>query len=171
MKKILFVCTGNYYRSRFAECYFWFLSDMFGIKLEADSRGFEISLADGLAKKLGEIHPMTKHEIRSFKYLDSEKENWGSRETYTSKIIKNRKQIALSDFESFDIVIALNKKEHEKYIIDMSIDESVKKKIIMWDIDDVIFDLAPTKCFNSIKIKCEELFMKLYNEEIINGTI
>lgn len=38
--QILFLCTGNYYRSRFAEIYFNFSAAKFGIPASAFSRGF-----------------------------------------------------------------------------------------------------------------------------------
>lgn len=40
---VLFLCTGNYYRSRFAECLFRHLSKSYGLDWCADSRGlFEV---------------------------------------------------------------------------------------------------------------------------------
>ncbi|MEM9187375.1 MAG: low molecular weight phosphatase family protein [Planctomycetota bacterium] len=42
MPKLLFLCTGNYYRSRFAEFYFRHLASKRGIAWEVDSRGLEL---------------------------------------------------------------------------------------------------------------------------------
>ncbi len=42
MKKILFLCTGNYYRSRFAEKLFNNLATQKNLDWEADSRGLAI---------------------------------------------------------------------------------------------------------------------------------
>jgi len=39
----LFLCTGNYYRSRFAECYFRHLSAKYQLPWLADSRGLQIA--------------------------------------------------------------------------------------------------------------------------------
>jgi protein-tyrosine phosphatase len=41
--KLLFLCTGNYYRSRFAEMYFRHLANQHGLDWTADSRGLRIS--------------------------------------------------------------------------------------------------------------------------------
>ncbi len=42
-KKLLFLCTGNYYRSRFAEMYFRHLAVQHGLDWSVDSRGLRIS--------------------------------------------------------------------------------------------------------------------------------
>ena len=44
---VLFVCTGNYYRSRFAEAVFNHLADKRGLPLRAVSRGLMAHLAPG----------------------------------------------------------------------------------------------------------------------------
>src|SRR5690349_3085772 len=42
MKRVLFICTGNYYRSRFAELLFEMLARKRGIAWEATSRGTSV---------------------------------------------------------------------------------------------------------------------------------
>ncbi|MBE9053725.1 low molecular weight phosphatase family protein [Nostocales cyanobacterium LEGE 11386] len=42
MNKILFLCTGNYYRSRFAEHLFNWLANKQGLDWQADSRGLAL---------------------------------------------------------------------------------------------------------------------------------
>jgi len=42
MNKILFLCTGNYYRSRFAEHLFNWLAVKQGLDWQADSRGLAL---------------------------------------------------------------------------------------------------------------------------------
>lgn len=41
--RILFLCTGNYYRSRFAELYFNHLAERTGANWRADSRGLNLT--------------------------------------------------------------------------------------------------------------------------------
>jgi low molecular weight protein-tyrosine phosphatase len=41
MKTILFLCTGNYYRSRYAEILFNWLAQQSGLAWQADSRGLD----------------------------------------------------------------------------------------------------------------------------------
>lgn len=42
MHRLLFVCTGNYYRSRFAEIYFQHLAKTHGLESSVWSRGLEL---------------------------------------------------------------------------------------------------------------------------------
>ena len=42
MKQVLFLCTGNYYRSRFAETYFNWHADRRGLSWRAESRGLAL---------------------------------------------------------------------------------------------------------------------------------
>ena len=44
MREILFLCTGNYYRSRFAEVLFNHLARESGVKAHAASRGLRVEL-------------------------------------------------------------------------------------------------------------------------------
>ncbi len=57
MKKILFLCTGNYYRSRFAEQLFNHLAIKRGLDWEANSRA--LALEKG-TKNVGAISWLTK---------------------------------------------------------------------------------------------------------------
>src|SRR5262245_15125869 len=44
IKTVLFLCTGNYYRSRFAELYFNALASDQGLPLRAESRGLRLNV-------------------------------------------------------------------------------------------------------------------------------
>jgi protein-tyrosine phosphatase len=56
MREVLFICTGNYYRSRFAEAWFNFHAELRGVAWRAFSRGLATHLVDGC----GEISPHTR---------------------------------------------------------------------------------------------------------------
>ncbi len=47
MREVLFICTGNYYRSRFAEAVFNHVARRDGLPWRAFSRGLAIHLAEG----------------------------------------------------------------------------------------------------------------------------
>ncbi len=51
-QKVLFICTGNYYRSRFAEMLFNAQAEKIGLRWKADSRGIEPSIYN-----IGPIYP------------------------------------------------------------------------------------------------------------------
>ena len=58
MNEILFICTGNYYRSRFAEAVFNHAAIRRGLAWRAFSRGLAIHLVDG------DLSPFTEHALR-----------------------------------------------------------------------------------------------------------
>ncbi len=45
-QQVLFLCTGNYYRSRFAEIYFNWLADQRGLLWIAESRGLALNVCN-----------------------------------------------------------------------------------------------------------------------------
>lgn len=58
-KRILFLCTGNYYRSRFAEIFFNVQAQSRGLVWMADSRG--------LAIDAGNYGPISRHTMQRLK--------------------------------------------------------------------------------------------------------
>src|SRR5258706_16387594 len=59
-KTVLFLCTGNYYRSRFAELYFNALAVPHALAWRADSRGLQIHPGNP-----GPISSFTVHWLRT----------------------------------------------------------------------------------------------------------
>ncbi|MCA1995215.1 MAG: low molecular weight phosphatase family protein, partial [Coleofasciculus sp. S288] len=57
MNTVLFLCTGNYYRSRFAECLFNALVSKQGLNWMASSRGL------ALERGVNNIGPISKHAL------------------------------------------------------------------------------------------------------------
>lgn len=58
MKEILFICSGNYYRSRFAEAVFNHAASRRGLGWRAFSRGLAIHLVEG------DLSPWTEFALR-----------------------------------------------------------------------------------------------------------
>ncbi len=58
MKEILFICSGNYYRSRFAEAVFNHAAAARGVPWRAFSRGLAIHLVEG------DLSPWAEHALR-----------------------------------------------------------------------------------------------------------
>ncbi len=59
MKKILFLCTGNYYRSRFAEHLFNWLATKQGLDWLADSRGL------ALERGVNNVGPISRYALEA----------------------------------------------------------------------------------------------------------
>jgi protein-tyrosine phosphatase len=56
-RRVLFICTGNYYRSRYAEALFNHYADLGGLSWRAFSRGFSPHLTEG------ELSPFTLGQL------------------------------------------------------------------------------------------------------------
>ena len=98
MKKILFLCTGNYYRSRFAEIYFNWHAKQRGLSWQAESRGLAID-----ARNIGPMSHYTESHLRNLAIpFDG----------YHRLPI----DVASDDFESADLVIAVKEAEHRPLI-------------------------------------------------------
>jgi protein-tyrosine phosphatase len=95
--KILFICTGNYYRSRFAEIYFNHLSPELKIKDKAYSKGlnpccFTDPISDTAIRFLESIGVKPSHPYRK-----------------PAKLLEE-------DFKNNDLFIALDEKEHRPMV-------------------------------------------------------
>jgi len=94
MKRVLFVCTGNFYRSRLAEILFNHYAKAMGLDWEADSRG--------LAKKM--VHRGISPSVKS--YLEASPHGAPTEEP------RNPIALSVDDILKFDLIVLLNKTEH-----------------------------------------------------------
>ncbi|MBV9273296.1 MAG: low molecular weight phosphatase family protein [Verrucomicrobia bacterium] len=93
VKKVLFICTGNFYRSRFAEAVFNFHADRRNLPWQAFSRGLAIHWAEG------SLSPYTAARLSA----------WQIPLTYTGP---TRVQLTEKDLAAAEICIALDRQEH-----------------------------------------------------------
>jgi len=114
---VLFICTGNWYRSRFAECYL----KSKGYK-NVQSRG--INVVNNKKKKYRE------------KYKQSSLVRNGLIKLGLNKYIDNKmpQQLTENDMKKSDKIILINKKEHYNYVIKKY--PKYKHKLIIWNIKD-----------------------------------
>lgn len=98
-QSILFICTGNYYRSRYAEAVFNHLARMYDLPWDAFSRGLNIDAVDG------DISPFTEKAL-SRQRLDQ------------SLTGSTRVSLSRFDLERADRSIALKEEEHRKLMQD-----------------------------------------------------
>ena len=100
MQRLLFLCTANYYRSRFAEVLFNHLAVERQLGWIAESRGLATILGAGNTDAISE------HTIEGLRDRNVE-----IRSNHRPPI-----QVELRDFESADLVIALDEQEHRPYM-------------------------------------------------------
>ena len=96
MKIILFLCTGNYYRSRFAEYLFNALAEKERLSWRADSRGLATE------RGVNNVGPMSPYAVKKLEELD------------ISIVGGDRfpRQARPEDFVAAEKIIALDESEH-----------------------------------------------------------
>ncbi len=98
MKTVLFLCTGNYYRSRFAEIFFNWHAPQRGLKWQATSRGLGLDPCNQ--------GPLSLHTILRLRDLGIPLEG-GQRLPMSA---------SLRDFENADHIVAVKATEHRPMI-------------------------------------------------------
>ncbi|MEO6846422.1 MAG: hypothetical protein ABI443_03550, partial [Chthoniobacterales bacterium] len=87
MKSLLFICTGNYYRSRIAEILFNHYSAIQNVQWHADSRGLTVQ---------SELKGLSHH---ARKYLEEHKIE------LPTDALRNPIAISVDDFTKYDKVV------------------------------------------------------------------
>jgi protein-tyrosine phosphatase len=102
MKQVLFLCSANYYRSRFAEHLFNWLAPRRSILWNADSRGLEV-------ERWGDIGAISAYAVQALKL----------REIPISGNHRRPQQLALEDLTKSELVVALKESEHRTMMADL----------------------------------------------------
>lgn len=97
---LLFLCTGNYYRSRFAEILFNWLATEAGLHCRATSRGLA---TEGITPEYGPISPLAANRLRERGYQ-------------LEAPIRFPLQLSEQDLLHAQRVIALDEQEHRPLI-------------------------------------------------------
>ncbi len=145
MQKILFLCTGNYYRSPFAEHYFNHQAKNKNLNWRAISRG--LNVVDG--KNPGWISIHTINRLKSLGLNLEER-------------IDFPKQVSLKELEEADIIIAIKKTEHLPYIL--KIFPHPENKVQYWEIHDVEVE-EPATALVKLQEEIEALIENLGREQ------
>jgi protein-tyrosine phosphatase len=138
-KRILFICTGNFYRSRFAEAVFNHHATRKGLSWTAFSRGLAIHLAEG------PISPFTQDAL-TVRQID------------LRHTAANRVSLSADDFLDSERQIAMDRTEH--YPMMQQHFPNWADKIHYWDVGDVPFRL-PHEALPEIERRVTQLFEEL----------
>src|SRR6184192_2839067 len=96
-KTVLFLCTGNYYRSRFAEVLFNSLAGKMGLLWRASSRGL------ALERGVNNVGPMTASAIKALEAMGV---------CAGDDCARPPAQVTAEDLQAADRVVALRQDEH-----------------------------------------------------------
>lgn len=131
--EVLFLCTGNYYRSRFAEHVFNHLAEGRQLDWRAYSRGLAIELVDSRA---GPISPHTRAGL-------------AERGISLGSGVRGPIALAEDDLERADHIVALKRQEHWP-LLSRRFPRWVDR-VEFWQVDDV--DCAsPVKALPQIEV-------------------
>jgi predicted translation initiation factor SUI1 len=124
-KTILFLCTGNYYRSRFAEVLFISVARKMGLAWNASSRGL------ALERGVNNVGPMATAAIKTLEAM-------GIRDA--ERCGRFPAQVTVDDLEQADVIVALKHAEHlpllqERY-------PAFAERVEFWHVEDAPEALA-----------------------------
>lgn len=117
MKHILFLCTGNYYRSRFAEIFFNWQVERQGLLWKAESRGFALDEFNPGPMSRNSLARLKLHGIPTEAY---QRLPLGA---------------AHDDFKSADHVVAVKETEHRP-LMQARFPECLEK-VEFWEVHDL----------------------------------
>ena len=136
---VLFLCTGNYYRSRFAEFYFEHLARKHHIGWRADSRGLQLSS--------GNVGPLSEYTVRECERL-----------RIPVGTLRFPLALAEDDLIAADFTVAVKETEHRP-LVRANFPEW-ENRIEYWEVHDLDFAL-PDEALPRLGRLVEELFERI----------
>jgi len=122
-KKVLFICSGNYYRSRLAEILFNHEAAAAGLAWESASRGL---------LKTGELKGISEHTVNYLK---------GAKLAHLAEEPRNPLAVDVEELTEADLTIALCREEHQPLIEQkfLALARALRKagRIRYWNIYDI----------------------------------
>ncbi len=118
MNRLLFLCSGNYYRSRFAEEVFNYKARAISSDWRADSRGLRLN-----ANNIGPIAEIVLKRLASLEVIPI---NAG----------RNPEAVKKSDLDDSTLVIAMSRQEH--YPLMRRMFPKHAEEITYWDVEDTV---------------------------------
>ncbi len=144
MKTVLFLCTGNYYRSRFAEELFNALAERAGLAWRADSAGL---LVDQDTDTIG---PISSNALRAL----------ALRHITVSPPLRHPRHVRARDLAGADRVIALNESEHRHMLAEQF--PGWAERAEYWHSPD-LGEAPPCVSLGAVERNIETLIQELHN--------
>ena len=140
-KTVLFLCTGNYYRSRFAEIVFNHHATRSGLNWRAESRGL------ALERGVNNVGPLSAHALRRLAELGI-------------PVSEPRMPLPVSegDLDGADLIVGLKGDEHRPLMLERHPEWAEHTEF--WDIHDD-YDLPAEQALPAIEGRVEKLLARL----------
>ncbi|MCL2384919.1 MAG: low molecular weight phosphatase family protein [Alphaproteobacteria bacterium] len=148
MRTILFLCTGNYYRSRFAEEFFNFSAPFSCPGWTAVSRGIAVDLG------VHNVGPIARSAAEALRQRGID---------FDPHLARMPLQLKTADLDAAHHIVALKKTEHLALLqerFSVWLNGANPGRIEYWHIDDVD-RMAPAKALPLIAREVEELMKRL----------
>jgi len=141
-RRVLFLCSGNYYRSRFAELLFNHLAAVDGLPFRADSAGL-----------WPQCHthnpgPISPHTIAALK----------ERGIALPSVLRTPRDVQEADIETSALTVALKEAEHRPLV--MKLFPGLLERVEFWHVDDV-GDAPPSVALPMIEHLVQQLLLRL----------
>jgi protein-tyrosine phosphatase len=140
MKRILFLCSGNYYRSRFAEIFFNWHAKQRQLRWQAESRGLALTASNSGAMSCYTSARLEHHRIPYLEYA------------------RLPIEVTQGDFLLADHVVAVKETEHRPIIAARF--PNWLGKVQFWEVHDLDF-AQPDQAIPQLEIHVLELIERL----------
>lgn len=145
MKTVLFLCTGNYYRSRFAEILFNSLATRNGLDWKAQSRGFRVGAESG------NVGPISRFAVSGLK----------ARGILVNGDCRFPMAVTEPELAAADLVVAVKEAEHRPLVAERF--PAWVDKVEYWHVDDLDF-AGPEEALTELEGKVFSLMSRLQSQ-------
>ena len=142
--QVLFLCTGNYYRSRFAEIIFSTLAEKKHISWTANSRGLRVGMGVG---NIGPISPLALAALAEHGIS-------------LRPPIRYPQRATAMDFQTASLIIGMDESEHRRMIVESF--PQYADRVEYWYIHDLDRS-GPEEALTEIETRVRALVGRLLN--------